>query len=29
VITESLRLVPAVGLTLEPKQLVIAVNQPR
>jgi hypothetical protein len=28
VITESLRLVPAVGLTLEPKQLVIAVNQP-
>ncbi len=29
VITESLRLVPAVGLTLEPKQFVIAVNQPR
>jgi LmbE family N-acetylglucosaminyl deacetylase len=29
VITESLRLVPAVGLTLEPSQFVIAVNQPR
>jgi LmbE family N-acetylglucosaminyl deacetylase len=29
VITESLRLVPAVGLTLEPNQFVIAVNQPR
>ncbi|MFZ0818903.1 MAG: PIG-L family deacetylase [Candidatus Acidiferrales bacterium] len=29
VITESLRLVPAIGVTLEPKQFVIAVNQPR
>ncbi len=29
VITESLRLVPAVGLTLEPNQFIIAVNQPR
>ncbi|HUK29997.1 MAG TPA: PIG-L family deacetylase [Candidatus Acidoferrum sp.] len=29
VITESLRLVPAVGLTLEPNQYIIAVNQPR